>query len=126
MTAANTRTARRSNSLTAIILCSAAILLAWGWFAMALGEAYDEECKARMAGTSEVGFAVLFGVVPLVLVSVGALVAILVTAGGSALRRLVFGVGVLFAATAAGVLFAWAFSGWTLITHFAIGTNCYS
>jgi hypothetical protein len=93
---------------------------------MALGDTYDDECKARAAGTSEVQFLLIFGVAPLVLVSVGALIALLVTTRERAARRVLLSVGVFLAATAAGVLIAWALSGWTLFAEFAIGTNCYT
>jgi hypothetical protein len=116
----------RSYSSAAISLCSTAIIFAWLWFAFALGEAYEEECRARMADTGEVGFFVMFGVVPLVLVIVGALVALVVTTRGPAVYRLKVVAGVFAAATAAGVLFGWGMSNWTLFTHFAIGANCYA
>jgi hypothetical protein len=125
MTVSNTEATRPGYSSGAVAVACAATVLAWMWFAVALGEAYDEECKARAAGTSEVGFLLLLGVAPLVLVSAGALLALVLTTRGRARRRLAFGVGVFLAATVAGALVAWAFSGWTLFGHLAIGGNCF-
>ena len=116
---------RRPIVVTAIALSTVAIVLAWCWFAVVFSDAYDEECKARVAGTSELSFAVTVGSAPLVLVTAGALVALIATIAGSAGRRLLVGVAILLPATAMGALVAWAFSGWTLFTHVAIGSNCF-
>jgi hypothetical protein len=124
MTASNTEATRAGYSSAVVAVASAAIVFAWMWFAVMLGEAYDEECKARAAGTSEVGFLLLLGVAPLVLASAGALLALVLTTRGRARRRLGFGGGVFLVATVAGVLAAWAFSGWTLFGHLAIGGHC--
>ncbi len=121
----STITRRRPIAVTAIALCTVAIVLAWCWFAVVLGDAYDDECKARVAGTSELSFSVMVGLAPLVLVTAGALIWLIATTAGRVVRRLLVGVGALLAATAVGVLAAWAFSGWTLFTHFAIGSNCF-
>jgi hypothetical protein len=121
----STITRRRPIAVIAIALSTVAIVLAWCWCALVLGDAYDEECKARAAGTSEVSFAITAGFAPLVLVTAGALVWLIATTAGGAARRLLVGVGVLIAATAVGALVAGAFSGWTLFMHFAIGPNCF-
>ncbi|MET3567770.1 hypothetical protein ABIC47_003279 [Leifsonia sp. 563] len=125
MTSASPSTTQRTYSPAAIVLSSAAIIVAWCWFALVLGDTYDDECKARAAGTSDLQFLLIFGVAPLVLVSAGALIALLLTTRGEIARRVLLAVGAFLAATAAGVLIAWAMSGWTLFAEFAIGTNCY-
>ena len=124
MTPVSPSTTQRTYSSAAIVVCSVVIIFAWCWFAVALGDTYDDECKARAAGTSDVQFFLIVGVAPLVLVSVGALIALLLTTGGELARRILLAVGVFLAATASGVLVAWAMSGWTLFAEFAIGSNC--
>ncbi|MBB2966669.1 hypothetical protein [Leifsonia aquatica] len=124
MAVRNASPTRRSYSSTAVVLCSAGIVVMWGWFAMVLGEVYSEECKARMAGTSEAGAVVPFGVAPLALVSLGAVIALIATTRGSVVRRLLVAGGIVLAATAVGVLLAWAFSYGTFFEQFAIGSNC--
>ena len=124
MAVQDTSTTPRSYSLTTIVLGSVGIVVMWGWFAAVLGEVYREECKARMAGTSAVGAVVPFGVAPVALMSLGAVIALFATTRGSVGRRLLVAGGVVLAATAVGVVVAWVFSGGTFFGQFAIGSNC--
>jgi hypothetical protein len=124
MTTPNSAATRPASSGAAIAVAATAIIFAWCWFAVMLGETYDEYCKAGAGGASEIRFLMVVGVAPLVAVSAGALVALVLTARGTTKRRLASGTGIFLASSVAGVLFAWAFSGWTLFAHFAIGSNC--
>lgn len=99
-------------------------MVGWFWFAIAVDNAWRDECKARMGGATETDFFVAFGVAPLALVTAGCLLALILTAPGGLARRLLTGLAATLATSAVAALIAWALSGWTLWGHLAIGSNC--
>lgn len=115
---------RRSRFGLALGWCAAALAVTWFWFALAVDEVWSDECKARAAGTSDIDLFVVWGVAPLVLVTAGCLLALVLTAPGGPARRLRWGLGATIGASAVAALIAWALSGWTLWSHLAIGANC--
>jgi uncharacterized BrkB/YihY/UPF0761 family membrane protein len=118
------RRAASARFTLAIVLSTVAVLVAWMWFAIVVEDTWGDECKARAAGQSGVTFLIAFGVVPLLLVTAGAVAALIGFApgvrGGKVWRGLVAAIVI----TAAGVLLAWWATDGMLLAHLALGSGC--
>lgn len=115
---------QRSRFRAALVWCAAALVVAWFWFAAVVDDVWRDECKARMAGTTDTDLLLFFGVAPLALVTAGCLLALVLTAPGGAARRVLTGLATTIATTAVAALILLALSGWTLFAHLAFGSNC--
>lgn len=127
MGAGDTRAAgarARSGFGVALAWCAGALVVGWFWFAAIVEDVWGDECKARMAGTTDMDLLLFIGVAPLALVTAGCLLALILTAPGGPARRLLTGLAAALAISALAALIAWALSGWTLWGHLAIGSNC--
>lgn len=107
-----------------VFLSAVALLVAWTWFAIVVEDTWGDECKARAAGQSGVGFLIVVGVVPLVVVTVGAAVALIGFAPGSRGWRVLRGVAALLVISACGLLLALWMTDWMLVAHLALGSDC--
>ncbi|GAB3580750.1 hypothetical protein GCM10027406_20780 [Leifsonia lichenia] len=118
------RPAARARFTLAVVLSTVAGLVAWMWFAIVVEDTWGDECKARAAGQSGVTFLIAFGVVPLVLVTVGAVAALIGFAPGAGGGRVWRGLVAAVAITAGGVLLAWWATDGMLVAHLALGSGC--
>jgi hypothetical protein len=115
---------RRDRFTATLIVTAVCCAVAWFWFAIVLDEVWSEECKARIAGTTEIDLLYFLGVPPLVFVTVGAAVALAIAARPPLLRRLASALMGTLVGTVVGALVALWASGGTLFAHLAIGSNC--
>lgn len=114
----------RARFTLTVFVSAVAVLVAWFWFAVVVEDTWGDECKARAAGQSGVDLLIALGVVPLVLVTVGAASALVAFAPGRRGARVLRGLIATVVLTGVGLLLAWWASGGMFVAHLALGSGC--
>ena len=101
--------------------------VAWVWYGFAQFEAQTEQCKALAAGTTEAGFAELFGGIPLILLHLVGLIALVALGWRSYRRRgLAYAAVAFVIASAVGIGIAQLLWAGDLFQLGINNTNCVS